>query len=101
MTYRLAVKTTGTRLRRRMFMKCSEPTVLKAIPANKTKIIQIPMGLHGFESIKTYALVSKPKESPFLWLEAQDNPAVNFLLMRPSFIARKFTTTFAYATKHP
>jgi len=67
-------------------MKCSEPTVLEPITAKKKKIIQIPMGLHGFESIKTYALVSKPKESPFLWLEAQDNPAVKFLLMPPSLL---------------
>jgi hypothetical protein len=56
MTYRLADQKTGNRLKRRMFMKCSEPTVLASIPAKKKNIIQIPMGLHGFESIKTYAL---------------------------------------------
>jgi len=67
-------------------MKCSEPTAPASIPANKTKIIQIPMGLLGFESIKTYALSSNPKESPFLWLEAQDNPAVTFLIMPPSLL---------------
>jgi len=67
-------------------MKCSEPTVLASIPAKKKNIIQITMGLLGFETIKNYALLSNAKESPFLWLEAQDNPAVTFLIMPPSVL---------------
>jgi len=67
-------------------MKCSEPTVLASIPAKKKNIIQIPMGLLGFETIKNYALLSNPQEAPFLWLEAQDNPAVTFLIMPPSVL---------------
>ncbi|MCF7708206.1 MAG: flagellar assembly protein FliW [Verrucomicrobia bacterium] len=50
------------------------------------KIIQMPLGLLGFEGIKQYVLRLVSEESPFLWFQVVSNPQLAFLVMSP-FVA--------------
>ncbi len=44
-------------------------------------IIHLPLGLLGFESIKRYALLVNPNETPFRWLQVLDQPDLAFLVL--------------------
>lgn len=51
----------------------------------KTKVIlNLPLGLLGFEQIKQYNLVARPEEAPFLWLQRLDDRNLGFLVVCPS-----------------
>ena len=46
-------------------------------------LIQMPLGLLGFEQFKSFALVTNPEEEPFLWLQVVEEPKLAFLVMSP------------------
>ena len=52
----------------------------------KTVQVQLPLGLLGFEQIKTYSLITKPDQEPFLWLAVPEGEDLAFLVVPPSFV---------------
>lgn len=48
--------------------------------------VQLPLGLLGFERIKTYSLVTKPDQEPFLWLTVSEGEDLAFLVVPPNFV---------------
>lgn len=61
---------------------------VETTPANaRTQcIIEMPLGLLGFEEFKRFSLLTRPAEAPFLRLRALDNPKLAFLVMPPSVV---------------
>ena len=53
---------------------------------NGEDIIRMPYGLLGFENVNNYALLTRPNEEPFLWLQMLDGARHAFLVLSP-FIA--------------
>lgn len=55
-------------------------------------IIDFHEGLPGFESVKKYILLdSNDKDSPFLWLQAVDEPELAFVVIDPREIKPDYT----------
>lgn len=48
--------------------------------------VQLPLGLLGFERIKTYSLVTKPDQEPFLWLAVPEGEDLAFLMVPPNLM---------------
>jgi flagellar assembly factor FliW len=44
-------------------------------------IIELPVGLLGFEQFKQYVWIESPQESPFSWIQARQDPSLIFLLV--------------------
>jgi flagellar assembly factor FliW len=64
-----------------------QATELPEAPPSKIKtkiIINLPLGLLGFEQIKQYNLLARPKEAPFMWLQRLDDRNLGFLVVSPS-----------------
>jgi flagellar assembly factor FliW len=59
------------------------------------KRVRLPYGLLGFERVKNYALISRPKEEPFLWLQMLDSGRRAFLVISPSFALRDYQPDIA------
>ncbi len=54
------------------------------IEIDEKQIIDFPDGLLGFDYIKKFALLDvDDKKSPFKWLQAMDEPALAFVVIRP------------------
>ncbi len=53
----------------------------RAVPVKNENIVHLPLGLLGFESIKSYALLENQSESPFRWMQVIDNPNLAFLVL--------------------
>jgi flagellar assembly factor FliW len=54
------------------------------MPAEKSEqIIRFPLGLLGFEQIKTYQLIANPADAPFMWLQMLDDADQGFLVVSP------------------
>ena len=49
-------------------------------------VIQMPLGLLGFERIKQYALAGRTAEEPFLWLKMLEDPKLAFVVVSPFLI---------------
>jgi flagellar assembly factor FliW len=45
------------------------------------RVLNIPLGLLGFEGIKQFTLISNPGEEPFLWLQALGDSSLAFLIV--------------------
>jgi flagellar assembly factor FliW len=55
--------------------------------ASKPKeVIQLPLGLLGFERVKKYILLSKPGEEPFLWFQMIEDTKRAFLVIPPHHV---------------
>ncbi len=50
---------------------------------NGQDIIQLPYGLLGFERVNNYALLTRPNEEPFLWLQMLEGARHAFLVLSP------------------
>ncbi|HVM59855.1 MAG TPA: flagellar assembly protein FliW [Verrucomicrobiae bacterium] len=55
----------------------------RSTPPTSSNIVQFPSGLLGFEQLKTFALVGRPQEEPFLWLEAPKDSRISFIVVPP------------------
>jgi flagellar assembly factor FliW len=53
-------------------------------------IVQLPLGLLGFESHKEYVLISKEDEAPFQWLQMSEPPHQAFLVISPSHVTANY-----------
>ena len=56
------------------------------IEITKTQTVQLPLGLLGFERIKTYSLIAKDDQKPFCWLSVPEGDDLAFLVVPPSLV---------------
>ena len=64
-------------------MNCTETSERPELSVGTECLVEMPFGLLGFEQYKSFALVTKPEEEPFLWLQSVDEPKLAFLVMSP------------------
>ena len=67
-------------------MNCMEPIESQDERAGAECLIEMPLGLLGFEQVKRFALVTRPEEEPFLWLQAAGEAKLAFLVMSPFLV---------------
>ena len=65
-------------------MKTAEFNGSDTLAVKKENIIQLPLGLLGFEKVKQYVLLANPEEEPFLWLQMLENPNQGFVVVPPA-----------------
>ena len=56
------------------------------IEITKTQTVQLPLGLLGFERIKTYSLITRSDQTPFHWLSVPDGGDLAFLVVPPCLV---------------
>jgi flagellar assembly factor FliW len=56
------------------------------IEITKTQTVQLPLGLLGFERIKTYSLITRTDQAPFHWLSVPDGDDLAFLVVPPCLV---------------
>lgn len=61
--------------------------MLEQMPVRGENVLQLPLGLLGFEQFKRYELLSRPEEAPFLWLQVLDQPDLAFIVVSPTAVA--------------
>ena len=71
-------------------MKCADILEPEVLPVAQENIIQLPLGLFGFEQIKRYVLLARPEEEPFLWLQMMEEPSLAFLVIPSSEIGSEY-----------
>lgn len=54
--------------------------------AQPPNLVRLPLGILGFEQIKSFALLANPDEKPFAWLRVADNNSLAFVVIDP-FVA--------------
>jgi flagellar assembly factor FliW len=64
-------------------MNCMETTETRQSDAGTECIINMPLGMLGFEQYKKFALLTNPAEEPFLRLQVLDDPQLAFLVISP------------------
>ncbi len=64
-------------------MKKIKTKAFGEIEVDEAQEIYFPDGLFGFEKFKKYYLLENP-ESPFLWLQSSEEPALAFILIQPN-----------------
>jgi flagellar assembly factor FliW len=64
-------------------MKPAEPIEPETAPQASSNLVQLPLGLLGFEQMKNYALLANPAEKPFAWLKAVDEKPLSFVVIDP------------------
>lgn len=67
-------------------MNCIEADETTQIQARTDCQIEMPLGLLGFEQFKSYTLLSRKGEEPFLRFRAVENPKLGFIVMSPFLI---------------
>ncbi len=65
------------------FMNTTELQECPPEMVTDTCLIDLPLGMLGFERIKRFALIANPGEEPFRWLQVPDDPSLAFLLVPP------------------
>ncbi len=60
-----------------------DTTETRRLDAAAECVIQMPLGLLGFEQFKRFALLTNPAEEPFLWFQVIDQPKLTFLVLSP------------------
>lgn len=53
----------------------------QTLPVAHESVIQIPLGLLGFERIKEFVAMVDPAEEPFFWLQVPNDPGLAFLVV--------------------
>ena len=48
---------------------------------DSSDVVLLPYGLLGFERVKNYSLLAKPREDPFLWLQMLEDAKHAFLVL--------------------
>lgn len=68
-------------------MKTAEIDEQEKVSANGQVLIQLPLGLLGFESVKNYLLLANPAEEPFAWIQMIGGPKKSFLILPPFIVS--------------
>ncbi|MGO8701358.1 MAG: flagellar assembly protein FliW [Limisphaerales bacterium] len=71
-------------------MNTLELTAPETRTANEREVIEFPDGLLGFEDVKSYVLLTRPEEKPFLWLQMLADPKRAFLAVPPNHILHDY-----------
>jgi flagellar assembly factor FliW len=71
-------------------MNCAETIELEPQTEPAKSLIHMPNGLLGFEEVKSYLLLSRPEETPFLWLKMADAPHLAFLVVSPNDVLEHY-----------
>jgi flagellar assembly factor FliW len=50
---------------------------------DEQSVVELPLGLLGFEQYKRFVLLASPAEEPFLWLQSVEDPTLSFLVLSP------------------
>lgn len=65
-------------------MNSAEQTSIEEpVESPAQSVIQIPLGLLGFEKVTNYILLGSQEEAPFMWLQMVDDPNLSFLVVTP------------------
>ena len=67
-------------------MNTLEEMPAKRKAANGHPIIQLPFGLLGFERVKSYKLLTRPGQEPFMWFQMVGETQKAFLVVPPQTI---------------
>lgn len=67
-------------------MNCTETIEPRNVDAGTECVVQMPLGLLGFEHCKQFVLATHPEEDPFLWLQAVGEPKLSFLVISPFLV---------------
>ena len=70
-------------------MKTVEIAEQERLQVKQENIIQMPLGLLGFEQIKKYVLLATPEEAPFMWLQMLDNANQGFVVTPGDTIGKR------------
>lgn len=62
----------------------------------KAMEVQLPLGLLGFENIKTYSLTSPPDQEPFSWLTMSTGEGLAFLVLPPAFVLNDYAPDLSH-----
>jgi len=69
----------------------AEPTsVSESSGERPSVVVQLPLGLIGFESIKRYQLSSQPDEAPFAWLHVEGESDLAFIVVSPFEVTSEY-----------
>jgi flagellar assembly factor FliW len=61
------------------------------ITIEKDKIIHMPYGIPGFPNQKQFVIFEHKKDSPFLWYQSIDEPALAFVITDPYLFKPDYT----------
>jgi flagellar assembly factor FliW len=64
-------------------MKTVETIQPEKTPPTSSNLVNLPLGLLGFEPFKNFALLADPAEKPFAWLKAQGDTSPAFVVIDP------------------
>lgn len=59
-------------------------------PCLNNAVIDLPLGLLGFEDTKRYRIISRAEEAPFQWLQMLDEPHKAFIVIMPHYIIENY-----------
>jgi flagellar assembly factor FliW len=71
-------------------MKTVEEIDLATAGPRNQDVVQLPLGLLGFEQFKEYLWLQSPEEAPFCWLQACQDPSLTFLLVPPFSVLSEY-----------
>ncbi len=71
-------------------MKCMNTTETEVLPETATCEVRLPMGVLGFEQMKSYLLIANPEEEPFRWLQVKDNASLAFIVINPFLVVPNY-----------
>jgi flagellar assembly factor FliW len=64
-------------------MKSADTIEQTTALAATSNLVELPLGLLGFEQFKNYSLLADPAEKPFAWLKAADERPLSFVVIDP------------------
>ena len=76
-------------------MKCMEITEQAEAELGTECVIQMPLGLLGFERFKRFVLTAHPGEEPFLRLRSAEDPNLAFLVLSPFVVVPDYQADIA------
>jgi flagellar assembly factor FliW len=64
-------------------MNSAAPIEEKTASGSSSDLVQLPLGLLGFEQIKKYSLLANAAEKPFAWLQVVEDKSLAFVVIDP------------------
>ncbi len=60
------------------------------IEIDETKIINMPIGIPGFQNRKRYSMLQKEEAAPFLFFQSVDDPDLSFVILDPKSVMEDY-----------
>ena len=61
------------------------------IEIDETKIINVPVGIPGFQDKKRYSMLQKEEAAPFLFFQSVDDPNLSFVILDPKSVIQDYS----------